>query len=309
MPLVSRFLAHLHLERGLSPNTVAAYGADVERFLLGLPEDQRRSPAAIDGAAVFAFLVSERRRGCHPRSVRRALAAVRTFFRFLVLSGEAARNPARFLDTPRIGRRLPSVLDEKEVARLLDASLDSDSRYAIRDRALLELLYACGLRVSEAVGLRLDDVHWELGVLRCMGKGSRERIVPVTRTALEAIRAYIDRERPRLLGARRRSAGGKGRPGAVASEKLLFLSRGGRSLGREVVGAILRKAVLRAGLSGRISPHTLRHSYATHLLHHGADLRIVQELLGHAKVQTTEIYTHVERSQLKDLHRKFHPRG
>ncbi len=307
---LERFLAYLDLERGFSGNTVAAYRRDVDRFLGGLPAALRRDLSRVGEQEVFEFLVAERRRGLHPRSVRRSLAAVRTFFRFLVLEGLIEENPARFLDTPKIGRNLPLVLDERQMERLLEATRERESRHPLRDRAILETLYASGLRVSEVIDLELDDIHWDLEVLRCVGKGSKERVVPISKTALDAIKEYLTVERPRLAarspdppvttaGAPRRSSG----------TNRVFLSRSGRPLGRESVRAILLASVVAAGIVGRVTPHTLRHSFATHLLHNGADLRIVQEMLGHAKVDTTEIYTHVERSQLKAAHRKFHPRG
>ncbi|MBI4584231.1 MAG: site-specific tyrosine recombinase XerD [Planctomycetes bacterium] len=292
---LTRFLSYLHLERGFSTNTVEAYRRDLERFLGGLEEAGGVDPRKIGEETIFNFLVAERRRGLHARSIRRSLAAVRTFFRYLSLEGKVERNPARLLETPKLGRRLPPVLSEKEMERLLDASKQPASRYPRRDRALLEILYASGLRVSEVIDLAMENIHWDLGILRTMGKGSKERVVPVSRTALAALKEYLETERPRLAD---RSAGSR-----------VFLSRGGKPLGREVVRAILLRHAKAAGVTGRISPHTLRHSFATHLLHGGADLRVVQEMLGHAKVDTTEIYTHIERSQLKEQHRKYHPRG
>ncbi len=292
---VPRFLAYLQLERGFSQHTVDAYRRDVGRFVAGLPVDARSEPETIGERQVFDYIMRERKRGLQARSVRRGLAAVRTFFRFLILEGTTTSNPARLLDTPKIGQRLPSVLQITEMERLLEAVEKPTSRHPRRDRALLHVLYCCGLRVSEALGLTTDNIHLELNVLRCMGKGSKERIVPITPKALAYLQEYIEVERPRLA----RHTG----------SDLVFLSRGGKPLGREVVSDILRRNVAKAGLSGRVTPHTLRHSFATHLLQNGADLRIVQELLGHAKVETTEIYTHIEKSELKELHRRYHPRG
>ena len=293
---LSRFLSYLELERGFSPHTVAAYGHDIQQFIACVAELGVQGVEEIRDREVFEFVVQERKKGLQARSVRRRLAAVRTFFRFLVLEGAVKQNPARLLDTPRIGQRLPVVLQENEMTRLLDAVQKPPlGRYPRRDRAILEVLYACGLRVSELIGLQLKDVHADLGIVRCFGKGSKERIVPISETALEALNDYQNTERPRLA--------------AHGTSDLIFLSRGGKPLGREVVNAILNKNVRKAGLTGSVTPHTLRHSFATHLLHHGADLRIVQELLGHAKVDTTEIYTHIEKSELKEKHRKYHPRG
>jgi integrase/recombinase XerD len=293
--LLESFLTYVEVERGLSRNTVAAYAIDGENLLRSLPEDVVADPASLVEKHVFDFLVSERRRGRSVSSVRRSLSAVRTFLRFLVREGVLRANPAANLDNPKTWKYLPSVLEVPEIERLVRAVEEHPSRFPRRDRAIVELIYATGLRVSEAMNLKPNAIHRDLGVLRCLGKGSRERVVPISRTALAAIEAYEREERPRLAQ--------RGR------SDLLFLSRGGKALGREVVRALLLKYARIAGIPGRISPHTLRHSLATHLIRGGADLRIVQEILGHAKVETTEIYTHIERSELKAAHRKYHPRG
>jgi len=293
--LIPGFLAHLEVERGLSPHTVAAYRRVLGRFTRSVGPEGCSDIGAIGEREVFEFMVRDRKEGRDPASIRQAMAALRTFFRYLSLTGQADRNPARLLDTPRTWRHLPSVLQPEEVARLLDGVRAHPSRYALRDRALLELIYATGLRVSEAAALTLKEIHWDLGILRTRGKGGRERIVPITETALRALRSYLDRERPRRIGA--------------SATEVVFLSRSGKPLGREVINALLKRAARRAGIAGRVSPHTLRHSFATHLLAGGADLRLVQELLGHAKIETTEIYTHIDRSELKAAHKRFHPRG
>ncbi len=292
---VASFIEHLSVERGLSPNTCEAYRADCERFASELPPELRRDPKKIRERHVFEFLVRERQRGRNVTSVRRSLSALRTFFRFLVRERVMETNPARLIENPKTWARVPEVLQVSEVERLLQAAREHPSRYPLRDAALLELAYATGLRVGELVSLELESIRHDLGVLRCIGKGSRERIVPVSRTALEAVARWVQGERPRLV---------KNRP-----TRLLFVSRGGRPLGREVVAAILRKYARLAGLAVKVTPHTLRHSFATHILQRGADLRIVQEILGHRKVATTEIYTHLNRSDLKTAHRKYHPRG
>ena len=233
--------------------------------------------------------------GLADSSIQRSLSALRTFLKFLVRKELLAEDPSREIETPRKGKYLPYVLEEEAVTRLLDAVVEHPSRYPMRDRALLELLYASGLRNSEACDLLVQDLRLDLGIIKCTGKGSKERIVPTSRTCMEAIDAYRQRERPALLNGR--------------DTELLFLSRSGRKLGREVVAAMIRKYSLLAGLPGRITPHTLRHSFATHLLRGGANLRIVQEILGHVNVETTEKYTHIEKSELKKLHTEFHPRG
>lgn len=293
--LAEAFIAHLSVERGLSPNTCEAYRAECRRFAEGLREGLIGSPEKITERDVFEFLVSERKRGRGVTSVRRSLSALRTFFRFLVRERVVPSNPARMLENPRVWARLPSVMQIGEVSRLLDAVKEHPSRYPLRDAALLELLYATGLRVGEVISLKLEGLRSDLGILRCLGKGSRERIVPVSARAIGAISTYVREERPRLT--KRRDPG------------LIFVSRGARPLGREVVRAMLQKYARLAGLPGRITPHTLRHSFATHMVQRGADLRIVQEILGHVKVETTEIYTHLNKSDLKSAHKKFHPRG
>jgi integrase/recombinase XerD len=289
------FLTHLSLERGLSDHTVSAYDNDCRAFLAGLPEAMRAKPEAIAEPSIFDYLIEQRRAGKSVVSVKRGLSALRTFFRFLVQTGVTAHNPTRHLESPRSWVRLPTVLQVEQVHRLLDAVTASDTRYPLRDAALLELMYATGLRVGEVTSLKLDSLRPNLGILRCLGKGSKERIVPVTRRAIAAIDRYLETERPRQV--RRQTT------------EYLFVSRGGKPLGREVVAAMLRKYALLAGLPIKVTPHTLRHSFATHLLRGGADLRVVQELLGHAKVETTEVYTHLSSTDLKAAHQKFHPRG
>ncbi|MBN1441062.1 MAG: tyrosine recombinase [Planctomycetes bacterium] len=289
------FLAYLEVERGFSPHTVAAYGQDLRSFLGFLAGEQIRSPSEIGEGEVFQFLVVERRRGREVSSVRRSLSSVKSFLRFLVRERAIAENPATGIESPRMWQTLPSVLEVEEVERLLAAVDEDAARYPRRDRAILELAYATGLRVGEICQLKTTDLRRDLGILCCLGKGSRERVVPVSETCWKAVAAYLEAERPRLLRGR--------------ATEILFLTRGGNPLGREVVAAMICKYARRAGLPGRITPHTLRHSMATHLLRGGADLRTVQEILGHVKLETTEIYTHVERSELKEAHRKYHPRG
>jgi integrase/recombinase XerD len=293
--LLASFLDHLHLERGLSGNTTVAYRADCERFIAGLPPNLVTAPGQITEKDVFEFLVAERKRGRDVTSVRRSLSALRTFFRFLARERVVERNPARGLENPRTWKRMPSVLQVDEMRRLLEAVRAHPSRYPLRDAAMLELAYATGLRVGELTSLKLGSLRPDLRILRCIGKGSKERIVPVSRRSLDAVDRYVTEERPRLARFR--------------PTDLLFVSRGGKPIGREVVSAMLRKYALLAGLPGRITPHVLRHSFATHMIQRGADLRIVQEILGHANVETTEIYTHLNKTDLKAAHRKYHPRG
>lgn len=293
--LLKAFLVHLDVERGLSKHTLAAYADDCRRFFASLADGAATSPEAAHEKEIFDFLVSERKRGRNVTSVRRSLAGLRTFFRFLVRERVVATNPARNLENPRTWERLPCFLQIDEVSRLLKAAVENPSRHPRRDLALLELVYACGLRVGEATALKLESVRHDLGILRVFGKGSKERIVPVSRRALRAVSDYRDVERPRLVQR--------------AATDLLFVSRGGKPLGREVVNAFLKKYAALAGLAGNVTPHTLRHSFATHMIQGGADLRVVQEILGHAKVDTTEIYTHLDNGDLRATIKKYHPRG
>ncbi|MCZ6794525.1 MAG: tyrosine-type recombinase/integrase, partial [Planctomycetota bacterium] len=246
------FLACLEVERGLSPHTVDAYQRDCTNFLEHLPPEIAAQPQRITERHIFDFLVHERQRGRSAPSSRRSLSALRTFLRFLVREGVLRSNPASRIENPKTWKNLPGILEVEEVDRLMQAIGEKTSRYPLRDRALLELTYATGLRVSEVCALTTESIHKDLGVLRCLGKGSRERVVPVSRTALEAVTAYETAERPRLARFR--------------PTEILFLSRGGKPLGREVVRAFLTKYARAAGLPKRITPHTLRHSLATHLL-------------------------------------------
>ncbi len=293
--LLRAFLVHLDVERGLSNNTLAAYKSDCELFIGSLRDGLSSTPERVGEKEIFDFLVSERQRGRDVTSVRRGLAALRTFFKFLVRERVVSSNPARNIENPRTWERLPSFLRVDEMKRLLEAVEDHPSRHPLRDLALLELVYASGLRVGEVITLTVESLRPDLGILRCFGKGSKERIVPVSRRAMEAVRQYVEVERPRLV---RRSA-----------TDLLFVSKGGKQLGREVVNAFLKKYAMLAGLSGKITPHTLRHSFATHMIQGGADLRVVQEILGHVKIDTTEIYTHLNNQDLRATIKKYHPRG
>ncbi len=292
--MLGEFISSLTIERGLSDNTCRAYRTDCRRFLSSLPPELRRNPRRIDDRQLFDFLVDQRRDGRQVATVRRCMSALRTFFRFLRGRGILDDDPTRYLDSPQAGSRLPSVLSVDEIDRLIRAAHENPSRYPLRDQSLIELLYATGLRVGEATGLSIDSLHRDLGIVRCFGKGSRERIVPISRRAQAKIDSYVNEERPRLAGRH--------------GSKILFLSRSGKTLGREVVRALLHKYSRLAGLTSRVSPHVLRHSLATHLIRGGADLRVVQEILGHVRVETTEIYTHLDYSDLKKAHEEFHPR-
>lgn len=293
---IAAFRHYLRSERGLADNTVQAYGRDLDRFArwcaLVRYEDYP-APTLKDLARYLAFLHDER---LAAPSIARHLVSLRMFYRFLRLEERADASAVDLLGSPKLWERIPEVLSPEAVDRLLHAPRPGD-RFYLRDRALLETLYATGCRASEVVGLRLDDLFLDGGFCRCQGKGHKQRVVQLGRPAVEAIRAYLAEGRP--LAVR----------GGSPDVPFLFVSRSGRPLTRIALWAVVKKYCRRAGLPSTVSPHTLRHSFATHLLAGGADLRAVQELLGHASIQTTQHYTHVDRERLKALHRQFHPRG
>lgn len=296
--VLQAWLDHLQVERAASPNTLTAYAGDVRTVLtacgLTAPDWRRDGAlAALSASALLRWLRTARKAGTAATSIARRLAAVRGFARFAVSLGALEGDPTAGLPTGRTWERLPKALSRGQIDHLLD-SLPAKRPTDVRDRALLETLYATGARVQEACDWSLDDLRLEERVLRCVGKGRKERWVPLGEGAAGALEAWLHDARPRLDKA-----------GADA----LFLSRSGRRLDRVRVYRMVQERARRAGLSTALSPHTLRHSFATHLLEGGADLRTVQELLGHASVQTTQVYTHVDRERLRKVHRRFHPRA
>lgn len=291
--LVDRYLGHLAAERRLSPHTLAAYGRDLAALVRFLEREGVVDPAAVLPGHLVNFLAAEQRRGLAARSRARALAAVRGFFRFLVGEDLLAADPSREIRRPRLGRRLPGSLGREAVEKLLAPV--ADDVLVARDVAMIELMYGSGLRVSEAVNLAVNQVRLEAGYVTVVGKGRKERVVPIGRHARERILAYLRDVRPQILG-RRLSA-------------YLFVTRSGKPMTRQAFWARLRRRAVQAEVRERLSPHTLRHAFATHLVEGGADLRAVQLMLGHADIATTEVYTHVARERLREVHRKFHPRG
>jgi integrase/recombinase XerD len=291
MEYVDEYLNHLVLERGLAANSVEAYHHDLMRFFSLRKISDPLKVTLDDVRAHMAWL---REHGISARSVARALSAIRGFYRYLVEEEVLSSDPTELLDRPKLGKKLPDVLSKDEVLRLLEAP-DTESPEGIRDRAMLELLYAAGLRVSELCALELNDLDLEAGLVRAVGKGSKERLVPMGENAAGRLREYLRYVRPGLAK----------NGGANA----LFLSRRGKGLTRQAVWYRIKLYALQAGVSAKISPHTFRHSFATHLLEGGADLRAVQTMLGHADISTTQIYTHVDRLRLRQDYDRFHPRA
>jgi len=292
--LLERFHDYLALEQGVSVRTSEAYRRDLERFSTYVYVKGAKSPSDVGAKTLREYIYHLKDLGLAPASIRRNVSAVRSYFKFLLGEGHVVRDPSERLETPKRWRTLPEVLAVDEVERLI-AAPTLDEKLAFRDRAMLELAYGAGLRVSEWISLGIRDVLLEDHLVRVFGKGSKERLVPIGRSAIGAIATYLREVRPTL-----EKGEGKG---------VLFLSARGKPLSRMGAWKILRKYVKRAGIVKTVSPHTLRHSFATHLLEGGADLRAVQEMLGHADISTTQIYTHVDREYLRSVHRQFHPRS
>ena len=292
--LIQRFTDYIALEQGLSSLTQEAYRRDLERFAEYADVKGVAAPLDITARTLREYVYHLKDLGLSPASIRRNVSAVRSYFRFLLGDGVLVRDPSERLETPKRWRELPDVLSVDEVQRLI-AAPTLDDAMVFRDRALLELAYGAGLRVSEWITLGVRDLLLEEGLVRVFGKGSKERLVPIGRSAIGAVAIYLREQRPKL-----EKGEGKG---------ILFLNARGRPLTRMGAWKILRGYVERAGITKHVSPHTLRHSFATHLLEGGADLRAVQEMLGHADISTTQIYTHVDREYLRQVHRSYHPRG
>jgi integrase/recombinase XerD len=291
---IERFDDFLALEQGASLQTSSAYKLDIARFVTYASIKGASSPTAIGARMLREFVYHLKDLGLSPASIRRNVSAVRTYFKFMLGEGHVVRDPSERLETPKRWRTLPEVLGVEEIEKLL-AAPSLDEPLAFRDRAMLELAYGAGLRVSEWISLSVRDVMLQDHVVRVFGKGAKERLVPIGRRAIGAIAIYLRELRPKL-----EKGEGKG---------ILFLNSRGRPLSRMGAWKILRKYVTQAGITKPVSPHTLRHSFATHLLEGGADLRAVQEMLGHVDISTTQIYTHVDREYLRSVHKQFHPRA
>ena len=290
--LFKEFFNYLLVEKGLAVNTLAAYQQDLEAYNYFFEEQKIGDWAKVRREHILQFMTQEKKRGLEASSVSRRLVAIKLFHRFLVKERFIQEDVTSVLESPKLWKRLPHFLTSPEIDAILKAPLGQD-KISIRDRAMLECLYATGMRVSEIVGLRTADINLENGFLKCKGKGSKERIVPVGRSAIAAINLYVSKVR-----ARQRT-----------KTDHLFIGKRRNGLTREFVWQMIKKYARQAGINKNITPHTFRHSFATHLLAGGADLRIVQELLGHSDISTTQIYTHVSRDRLKSVHSQFHPRA
>ena len=291
--LLGLFLDYLSIEKGLANNTLLAYRRDLTRYLGHLKKARVGTLDSVSRKEVMDYLLKERDRGLSPTSVSRELVAIRMLHRFLTQEGRLKEDVTEAIESPKLWKHLPEALSVAEVETLI-GSANTRKAQGVRDHAVLELLYATGLRASEVTTLRTGHVNFELGYLRVIGKGDKERVVPIGKAAQKSVQRYLEKVRPLWVKEQAHDS--------------LFVSRLGRKLSRQTVWGILKRHAKLAGVKKKIYPHILRHSFATHLLENGADLRVVQELLGHSDISTTQIYTHVEKSRLKSIHQKFHPR-
>lgn len=292
--LLQGFLVYLQVEKGYSPNTVASYKFDLRDFFTVLELQDSEDVGKVTRDKISSYLYQLRKKNCRPATLARRVASLKTFFRFLCLERILQKDPTETLETPKQAKKLPKVMSVEEVDRLLKEPQEATAA-ALRDKAMLELLYAAGMRVSELVGLDLANLDLDIGFVRCIGKGSKERIIPLGSHAIHWMKAYLSRARAELCGARATNA--------------VFLNSRGNRLTRQGFWKIIKKHAKLRGINKDITPHTLRHSFATHLLSNGADLRSVQELLGHADVATTQVYTHLTKSRLKEVYEQAHPRA
>lgn len=289
--LIDQFLDAVWVEQGLSENTLSAYGSDLRIFAQWL---KTRSMLEVNNGDLSNFLASRYKDGIGSRSTARILSSLRRFYGYYIRENTISIDPTALLESPRIGRPLPHSLTEEDVELLLNAP-ETATTLGFRDKTMLEMLYATGLRVSELVNLKLDQVSLRQGVVRIVGKGNKERLVPVGEEAMDWMEKYLNESRSTLLNGRQCS--------------YVFVTHRGENMTRQAFWHIIKRYALKAGISKALSPHTLRHAFATHLLNHGADLRVVQLLLGHSDLSTTQIYTHIANERLKEIHTLYHPRG
>jgi integrase/recombinase XerD len=292
--LLKRYLNHLLIEKGAAGNTLEAYGRDLNRYVSFLEKKGVDDPRSVVPETVIEFLVQIKGEGLSANSMNRSLAALRGFYKFLFQEKRVDQSPLANIELAKVWMRLPDTVSREEMNLILSQP-GEDTPRAQRDSAMLELLYATGLRVSELAGLTMNSINWQVGFLTVMGKGSKERVVPIGKTAYDSVRRYVDEARPKLVKS--------------GTTDVLFLNRFGGAFTRQGLWKIIIHYVRKAGLQKNVHPHTFRHSFASHLLEGGADLRAVQVMLGHSDISTTQIYTHVTRDHLTQIHRKYHPRG
>ena len=291
--LIETFLNYLSVERGLANNTIVSYREDLTSYVDYMEKMHINALSRISKNDIINFMLSQKDKGISANSIARRLAAIRMFHRFLVRERILKTDPTNLIDSPKLWKKIPDTLSLNEVDALL-AQPDIRNKQGIRDKAILETLYATGMRVSEAVNLKVDNLNLDIGFLRCIGKGNKERIIPVGKKAINSLHRYLDASRPHLL---------KGK-----ESESLFLNRFGKKISRQSLWKIIKRYARDARIKKNIKPHSLRHSFATHLLERGADLRSVQEMLGHSDISTTQIYTHINKDRLKTIHKMFHPR-
>jgi len=310
--LITTFLDYLSVERGLSSNTIVSYRKDLEFYIDFLTRRHIDNLSKITKNDITNFMLAQKDKGISTNSVVRRLAAIRMFHRFLAREKILKNDPSDLIDSPKLWKKIPDTLSLNEVNALL-AQPDIRNKQGLRDKAILETLYATGMRVSEAVNLKVDSVNLDIGFLRCIGKGNKERIIPLGTKAISSIKKYLEASRPHLLNPVRNTKAlqrqDKISNGVKKKEsEFLFLNRFGKKISRQSLWKLVKKYANQARIKKPMRPHILRHSFATHLLERGADLRSVQEMLGHSNISTTQIYTHINKDRLKTIHRMFHPR-
>jgi integrase/recombinase XerD len=291
--LIDSFLDYLSVERGLSKNTVIAYRQDLNIYLDFMAKRQITALSKVTKNDIVEFMLHQKEQGISPTSISRRLAAIRMFHRFLARERVLKSDPTTLIDSPKLWKKVPDALSLNEIEALISQP-DPRDYQGVRDKAILETLYATGMRVSESTNLKINNVNLDIGFLRCIGKGNKERVIPLGKKAIQSINRYLEFSRPRFLKHK--------------TSEYLFISRSGTRLSRQSVWKLIKRYALEAKIKKPIKVHTIRHSFATHLLERGADLRSVQEMLGHSNISTTQIYTHIDKERLKTIHKTFHPR-
>jgi len=291
--LIDNFINYLSVERGLSLNTLSSYRRDLNKYITYLKQRNINNLGSVSKNDISSFLMSQKDKKLSVNSISRNLVAIKVFHRFLVRERIYKKDPTSLLESPKVWKTIPEVLSLSEIESMLSV-VNSRSRLGMRDKAILELMYTTGMRVSELVNLKMENLNLDVGFVRCIGKGHKERIIPIGKKANLVLKRYLDKSRPKLIKDR--------------TNPILFLSRLGKKISRQSIWKIIKKSVRDAKIKRKIKPHTLRHSFATHLLERGADLRSVQEMLGHADISTTQVYTHINKDHLKRIHQRYHPR-